>query len=336
MPTLRGIRRRGYTPEALRAFCEGIGVTKANSTIDHVVLENAVREDLNRRAERRMAVLEPLELVIENYPEDGEEELEAVNNPEDAGAGTRRVPFSRVLYVERDDFRAEAPRKFHRLTPGREVRLRYAYYVTCTGFDTDPGTGAVTRVRCTYDPGTRGGDSADGRKVRGTIHWVSARHAARCEVRLYDHLFRALDPSEPPEGYAGPEDDAFLANLNPDSLEVLREVPVEPGLAAAEPGWRVQFERKGYFVVDPLDSRPGAPVFNRTVPAEGLLGADRAALLRGIPRPPGALAGREPGRVGRASKTPGAHLRVPHPAGAENPGLSSVAPPPRRQPGDAA
>jgi glutaminyl-tRNA synthetase len=259
MPTLRGIRRRGYTPEALRAFCEGIGVTKTNSRIDQVVLENALRDDLNTRAQRRMAVLDPLELVIENYPDDGEERLEAVNNPEDPAAGTRVVPFSRRLWIEREDFRPEAPRKFHRLTPGREVRLRYAYYVTCTGFDTDPATGEVTRVRCTYDPETRGGDSADGRKVRGTIHWVSAQHAIHREVRLYDHLFAALDPTEVPEGQD------FLANLNPDSLTVLPEVPMEPSLEQVEPGWHVQFERKGYFVVDTVDSRPGRAVFNRAV-----------------------------------------------------------------------
>jgi len=255
MPTLRGLRRRGYTPEALRAFCEQVGVTKANSTIALVVLENALREDLNRRAPRRMAVLDPLKLIVENYPEDGEELLDAVNNPEDASAGTRPVPFARELWIEREDFRAEAPRKFHRLTPGREVRLRYAYYVTCTGFDTDPETGAVTAVRCTYDPDSRGGDTADGRKVRGTIHWVSARHAHRAEVRLYDHLFAREDP----------DGGDLLESLNPRSLAVLPEVPVEPSLRTAEPGAHLQFERKGYFCVDPVDSRPGRPVFNRAV-----------------------------------------------------------------------
>jgi glutaminyl-tRNA synthetase len=259
MPTLTGLRRRGYTPEAIRAFCEEIGVTKANSTIDIGVLENALRADLNRRAPRRMAVLDPLELVIENYPEDAEEELEAENNPEAPSAGRRRVPFARRLWIERDDFRAEAPRKFHRLTPGREVRLRYAYYVTCTGFDADPVTGAVQRVRCRYDPATRGGDSADGRTVRGTIHWVSARHAATAEVRLFDHLFACDDPEDVPEGAD------FLANLNPHSRIVLPAVPIEPALAATGPGSSVQFERKGYFCADALDWRPERPVFNRSV-----------------------------------------------------------------------
>ena len=258
MPTLSGVRRRGYTPEALRAFCDGIGVTKANRTIDRIVLDNALRDDLNRRAPRRMAVLDPVKLIIENYPAEGEEQLEAVNNPEDEAAGTRSVPFSRELWIEREDFRPEAPRKFHRLTPGREVRLRYAYYVTCTGFDTDD-QGEVTAVRCTYDPETRGGDSADGRKVRGTIHWVSVRHAHHAEVRLYDHLFTAEDPDDVPDG----ED--FLTHLNPDSLVTLPAVPMEPGLATASAGWTVQFERKGYFCVDSVDSAPGRPVFNRAV-----------------------------------------------------------------------
>jgi glutaminyl-tRNA synthetase len=259
MPTLGGMRRRGYTPESIRALCEEIGVTKTNSTIPIAVLENALRTDLNVRAERRMAVLRPLKLIIDNYPADGQESIEAVNNPEDAAAGVRSVPFSRELWIERDDFRPEAPRKFHRLTPGREVRLRYAYYVTCTGFDTDPATGEVSAVHCDYDPETRGGDSADGRKVRGTIHWVSARHAHRAEVRLYDHLFREPDPTDVPEG------GDFKENLNPDSCEVLRDVPMEPLLAELEPGSLVQFERKGYFVADEVDSAAGAPVFNRAV-----------------------------------------------------------------------
>jgi glutaminyl-tRNA synthetase len=259
MPTLGGLRRRGYTPEAIRAFCEEIGVTRANSTIDVGVLENALRADLNRRAPRRMAVLDPLKLVIENYPEDAEEALPADNNPEDPRAGRRSVPFARELWIERDDFRADAPRKFHRLAPGREVRLRYAYYVTATGFDVDPATGAVREVRCRYDPGTRGGDSADGRTVRGTIHWVSARHAVRAEVRLYDHLFACDDPEDVPEG------GDFTRNLNPRSLEILPAVPMEPSLRDAPAGTHLQFERKGYFCVDARDSRPGRPVFNRSV-----------------------------------------------------------------------
>jgi len=259
MPTLRGMRRRGYTPEAIRAFCSEVGVTKANSRNDIALLENALRADLNTRAPRRLAVLRPLRLVIDNYPEEREEELEAVNNPEDPAGGVRAVPFSRELWIERDDFRVEAPRKFHRLTPGREVRLRYAYYVTCTGCDTDPRTGEVTAVHCTYDPETRGGDSADGRKVKGTIHWVSARHAFRAEVRLYDHLFAVPDPTDVPEG------GDFREHLNPGSLEVLHEVPMEPSLAALPQGDTVQFERQGYFCVDSVDSLPGRPVFNRTV-----------------------------------------------------------------------
>ena len=256
--TLRGLRRRGYTPEAVRSFCERIGVAKTNSLIEMAWLEEEVRADLNRRAERRLAVLRPLRLVIENYPEDRTEELEAVNNPEDPAAGTRRVPFSRVLYIERDDFLEEAPRKFFRLTPGREVRLRYAYYVTCTGFEKDPVSGELTEVRCTYDPETRGGDSPDGRKVKGTIHWVSAAHAVTADVRLYEPLFLVPEPGKVEEG----ED--FRDNLNPESLAVLGDCRLEPSLAGAEPGSRFQFERQGYFCVD-LDSTPERPVFNRTV-----------------------------------------------------------------------
>jgi len=257
MPTLVGLRRRGYTPAALRGFCERIGVAKFNSTVDRVVLENSLRDDLNRRAPRRMTVLRPLRLVIENYPEGRVEDLDAVNNPEDASAGTRAVPFSRVLYIERDDFREDAPRKFFRLAPGTEVRLRYAYYVTCTGFERDAATGAVSEVRCTYDPKTRGGDSPDGRKVRGTIHWVSAEHAVAAEARLYDHLFRVPNPEGAAEG------GDFLDNLNPGSLEV---VPcwTEPSLARAALGSTYQFERLGYFCVDP-ESAEGKVVFNRAV-----------------------------------------------------------------------
>jgi glutaminyl-tRNA synthetase len=258
MPTLRGVRRRGYTPEAMRAFCERIGVAKFNSTIDMVVLENAVRDDLNKRAGRFMGVLRPLKVVIENYPADQTEELEAVNNPEDPSAGTRSVPFSRELYIEQDDFREEAPKKFYRLKPGQEVRLRYAYFITCTGVVKDEQTGEVIEVRCTYDPATRGGNSPDGRKVKGTIHWVSAPHAGKVETRLYDHLFIKPDPDDVAEGQN------YLANLNPNSLEVIESF-VEPELMKLAPGTNVQFERMGYFVVDTVDSQPGQPVFNRTV-----------------------------------------------------------------------
>jgi glutaminyl-tRNA synthetase len=258
MPTVSGFRRRGYTPEAIRSFCERIGVAKFNSTVDMVVLENALRDDLNRRAPRRLGVLRPVRLVIENYPEGESEEFEAVNNPEDPSAGTRPVPFSRELWIEADDFREDAPRKWFRLAPGKEVRLRYAGYVTCTGFDKDPATGEVTEVRCTFDPESRGGSTPDGRKVKGTIHWVSAAHAVEAEVRLYDHLFRTPDPGDFPEG------GRLTDNLNPDSLEVVR-ARLEPSLADAAPGERFQLERHGYFCADTVDSRPGAPVFNRSV-----------------------------------------------------------------------
>jgi len=258
MPTLSGLRRRGYTPEAIRTFCERIGVARRDSVVDIALLEHCLREDLNRRAQRVMAVLRPLRLVIENYPAGQVEALEAVNNPEDASMGTRQVPFSRVLYIEREDFREDPPRQFFRLAPGREVRLRYAYYLTCTGVVKDERTGEVVELRCTYDPATRGGWAPDGRQVRSTIHWVSAAHALPAEVRLYDHLFLKLDP--------GAEDDGgdLAASLNPQSLEVLTTCQVEPSLAGALPGSRYQFERQGYFCVDP-DARPGAPVFNRTV-----------------------------------------------------------------------
>ena len=258
MPTIAGLRRRGYTPGALRALCRKVGVTKVNSLSDISLLEHCVRDDLNRTAPRFMAVLDPVRLVIENYPEDAEEELEAVNNPEDPGAGTRKVPFSRVLYIERADFREEAPKKFHRLAAGREVRLRYAYFVTCTGFRRDEATGEVTEVRCTYDPATRGGDSPDGRKVRGTIHWVSAGHAVEVPVRLYDRLFTQEDPEDVPEGLD------FRSCLNPDSLPEVTAM-AEPALRDAQPGQHCQFERTGYFVADLVDSAPGHPVFNRIV-----------------------------------------------------------------------
>ena len=250
------MRRRGYTPEAIRSFCDKVGVTKANSVIDYAVLENELREDLNRRAERRMAVLRPLKLVITNYPEGQTEELEAINNPEDEAAGARMVPFSRELWIERDDFREEAPKKFFRLVPGREVRLRYAYCVTCTDVVKDDA-GEVVEVHCTYDPETRG-KLPEGRKVKGVLHWVSAQHAARAEVRLYDHLFANPDPMDFPEG------GSFEDNLNPSSLEVIEDAALEPALAEAEPGQPFQFERTGYFCLD-SDSKPGAPVFNRTV-----------------------------------------------------------------------
>jgi glutaminyl-tRNA synthetase len=258
MPTIGGLRRRGVTPEAIRNFCRDIGVAKFNSVIDIARLENAVRQDLNRRAPRVMGVLHPLKLVIDNYPEGQVEELDAINNPEDPGAGTRKVPFSRVLYIERDDFREDPPRRYFRLAPGREVRLRYAYFVTCTDFVKDPQTGEVVEVRCTYDPATRGGDAPDGRRVKSTLHWVSAAHALEAEVRLYDHLFTRPDPDEVEPG------GNWKDNLNPDSLVTLTNCCVEPGLAGAQPGSRWQFERQGYFCVDP-DSTPERLVFNRTV-----------------------------------------------------------------------
>ncbi len=255
MPTIVGMRRRGYTPDAIRAFCERIGVAKRENIVDVALLEHAVREDLNLRAPRVMGVLRPLRVVIENYPEGHTEDVNVVNNPEDPAAGTRKVPFSRVLYIERDDFMEDPPKKFFRLAPGREVRLRCAYFVTCTGVIKDPATGEITELRCTYDPATRGGDAPDGRKVKATLHWVSAAHALDAEVRLYDRLFNVEQP--------GASDD-YHADLNPNSLEVLRGCKVEPSLAAAAPGARFQFERIGYFSVDP-DSAPGQPVFNRTV-----------------------------------------------------------------------
>jgi glutaminyl-tRNA synthetase len=256
MPTLAGYRRRGYTPEAIRTFCDRIGVAKANSTVDIAMLEHSIREDLNKRAPRAMAVLKPLRVVIDNYPEGTVEDLEAVNNPEDPSAGTRQVPFSRVLYIEQDDFRETPPPKYFRLSPGKEVRLRYAYFVTCRSVVKDPHTGEVTEVHCTYDPATRGGDAPDGRKVKSTLHWVSAAHAVDAEVRLYDRLFAAEYPER---------EDNFLDALNPSSLEILRGCKLEPGLATARPGDRVQFERQGYFCMDAKLSKPVALVFNRIV-----------------------------------------------------------------------
>jgi glutaminyl-tRNA synthetase len=257
MPTLRGMRRRGYTPAAIRTFADRIGLAKRDSLVDVAQLEHAVREDLNAHAPRVMAVLEPLRVVIENYPEGRVEQVVAINNPQDESAGTRQVPFSRVLYIEQDDFREDPPKKFFRLAPGREVRLRYAYFITCRSVVKDE-SGNVFELRCTYDPETRGGSPPDGRKVKATIHWVSAEHALDAEVRLYDRLFTREDPDDVAEG----ED--FTASLNPESLKVVSGAKVEPSLEGAAPGSTYQFERQGYFVVDP-DSAPGKLVFNRTV-----------------------------------------------------------------------
>jgi glutaminyl-tRNA synthetase len=258
MPTLSGFRRRGYTPESIRNFCERIGVAKRDSIVDIALLEYSVREDLNRYAPRVMGVLRPLRVVIENYPEDQVEALEALNNPEDPGMGTRKVPFSRVLYIEQEDFKEDPPRKFFRLAPGREVRLRYAYFITCKEVIKNEHTGEVIELRCTYDPATRGGDSPDGRKVKATLHWVSAAHSISAEVRLYNHLFSEVDPNAVANGAD------FKSNLNPNSLERLT-ARLEPSLADAAPGSRFQFERLGYFCADSADSKEGAPVFNRTV-----------------------------------------------------------------------
>jgi glutaminyl-tRNA synthetase len=258
MPTIAGLRRRGYTPEAIRNFCRDIGVAKFNGTIEVARLESSLREDLNRRSPRVLAVLRPLRVVIDNYPQGQVEELEAVNNPEAPSAGTRKVPFGRELYIEREDFREDPPKQFFRLFPGREVRLRYAYFVKCERVVKDEKTGEVVELHCTYDPATRGGNAPDGRKVKGTIHWVSAEHSLPAEVRLYDHLFLQPDPDDVPEGQD------YKANLNPESLVTLTACRVEPSLKAAPPGSRFQFERQGYFCVDP-DSSPDALVFNRTV-----------------------------------------------------------------------
>jgi glutaminyl-tRNA synthetase len=257
MPTLRGMRRRGYTREAVLDFIGRVGIAKNDSTADLALLEACVREDLNKRCPRVMGVLHPLKVVIENYPEGQVEELEAVNNPEDPAAGTRRVPFSRVLYIEQDDFREVPPPKYYRLSPGREVRLRYAYFLKCERIVKND-RGDVVELRCTYDPATRGGEAPDGRKVKATIHWVSAAHALTAEVRLYDRLFTKEDPNDVADGQD------FTANLNPHSLEVLPQACVEPSLAGAQPGYLCQFERLGYFCVDP-DSAEGKLVFNRTV-----------------------------------------------------------------------
>jgi glutaminyl-tRNA synthetase len=257
MPTIAGMRRRGYTPESIQRFCQTVGVAKGDSTVDIAQLEYCVREHLNKMSPRVMAVLRPLRVVIENYPEEQVEEMEAVNNPEDASAGTRMVPFSRVLYIEQDDFMEEPPKKFYRLAPGREVRLRYAYFIKCEKAIKDDN-GNIVELRCTYDPATRGGDSPDGRKVKATLHWVSAAHAIEGEVRLYDHLFTKEDPNEVEGG------GDWRSNLNPKSLESLTACKLEPSLAGAEPGTRYQFERLGYFCVD-ADSTGKGLVFNRTV-----------------------------------------------------------------------
>ncbi len=257
MPTISGLRRRGYTPESIRNFCERIGVARRDSTVDIALLEFSIREDLNKHAPRVMGILRPLKVVIDNFPEKKVEELDALNNPEDLEMGTRKIPFSRVLYIEQDDFMEDPPKKFFRLAPGREVRLRYAYYVTCVNMVKDEKTGRIIELHCTYDPDTRGGSSPDGRKVKATLHWVSAHHAVNAEARLYDHLFVKENPDEE-------KDIDFKTNLNPNSLQITPFL-VEPSLAGSLPGARYQFERLGYFCVDTVDSSPNALVFNRTV-----------------------------------------------------------------------
>jgi glutaminyl-tRNA synthetase len=259
MPTISGLRRRGYTAESIRNFCDRIGVAKADSMVDIALLEYCIREHLNKIAPRVMGVLRPLKVIIDNYPEDQVEELDAINNPEDPDMGTRKIPFSRELYIEQDDFMEEPPKKFFRLAPGREVRLRYAYFITCVDVVKDPATGDVTELHCTYDPQTRGGDAPDGRRAKGTLHWVSASHAVQAEVRLYEHLFLKENPNEVEDGKD------FTDYINPNSLKKLTNCMVEPGLAASGPGDRFQFERLGYFCIDAKDSAEGSLVFNRTV-----------------------------------------------------------------------
>ena len=259
MPTISAFRRRGCTPAAIRRFCDEIGVAKATSIVDVALLEHFLREELNRTVPRAMAVLRPLKVVLTNYPEGAVEELDCVNNPEDPGAGSRKVPFSREIYIERDDFMEDPPKKFYRLSPGKEVRLRYAYFITCTDVVKDPASGEIVEVRCTFDPATRGGDAPDHRSPKATLHWVSAPHAVSAEVRLYDTLFNKRDPNELEEGAD------WTSNLNPKSLETISGARLEPALAAAEPGSRWQFERLGYFCADIRHSKPGAPVFLRTV-----------------------------------------------------------------------
>jgi len=258
MPTISGLRRRGYTPESIRVFSDRIGLAKSNSTVDYALLEHCLREDLNKTATRMMAVLNPLKVVITNYPENQVEEFEAENNPEDATAGTRKIPFSRVIYVDHDDFKEEAPRKWFRLAPGKEVRLKHAYYITCREVIKDENNGEVTELRCTYDPESRGGWTDDGRKVKGTLQWVSAEHAVKAEVRLYDQLFSKENPDDVETGKD------FIENINPASLEILTNAIIEPSLAQAEPGERFQFLRVGYFCADLIEHSSEKPVFNRT------------------------------------------------------------------------
>ena len=259
MPTLRGLRRRGYTPESIRNFCDHIGVAKFDSIIDLVVLENSIRKELNKKSQRVMAILKPLKVVITNYPENKKEELDAINNPEDPFAGTRKVPFSKELYIEEDDFREDPPKKFYRLSPGKEVRLRYAYFIKCEKVIKDKKTGKVIELHCMYDPATKGGNSPDGRKVKATLHWVSAKDAIGAEVRLYDTLFTKRDPEKAEEGKD------FISNLNPNSLTVLQSCQLEPSLKKAKPGKRYQFERQGYFCADTVDSSDKKIIFNRIV-----------------------------------------------------------------------
>jgi len=259
MPTISGLRRRGFTPESVRDFTSRIGVAKADNIVDIALLEHCLREDLNKKADRAIAVLNPLKLIIENFPENEELMLEAKNNPEDDSAGSRMLPFTKELFIERDDFKTEAPKKYFRLAPGMEVRLKFAFYVTCTGFSTDD-KGNITEVRCTYDPDTKGGWSQDGRKVKGTIHWLSAKHARNAEVRIYDRLFQTANPYDASEGKT------FLDNLNPESLTTLKNVKIEESLANAEPGYICQFERTGYFCSDIKDHTHERPVYNRAVP----------------------------------------------------------------------
>jgi len=256
LPTICGLRRRGYTPESIRTFCDRIGLAKRQSLVDMALLEHTIREDLNKSAPRVMAVLNPLKVIIDNYPEDLVEEMDAINNPEDASAGSRKVPFSKIIYIEKNDFMEDAPKKFYRLTPGREVRLRYAYFIKCE-YAVKDENGDLTELHCTYDPKTKGGSAPDGRKVKATLHWVSAKHAIDAEVRLYSHLLSVPDPSL--------ENKDFKECLNPDSLEILKDCKLEPGLTNSKPGERFQFERQGYFCVDSKDSKPESLVFNRTV-----------------------------------------------------------------------
>jgi glutaminyl-tRNA synthetase len=258
MPTLAGLRRRGYTPESIRNFCERIGVAKRDSIVDYAFLEHCIREPLNKTAFRMFAVLRPLKVTITNYPDGQTEEFDAVNNPEDTSAGTRKIPFSKVIYIEQDDFKEVPPPKYYRLSPGKEIRLRYAYFIKCESVVKD-SAGNIIELLCTYDPATRGGDAPDGRKVKATIHWVSASHAKNCEIRLYETLFSTPNPDDAPEG------SDFMVNLNPKSVEILKECKIEPALAIVEPGTRVQFERLGYFCADSIDFKEDRPVFNRTV-----------------------------------------------------------------------